>query len=87
MLNAQYLLDRGDDMPKNIIFGDDVGVSLGSIDDNKLVVVLIVPDDTIDPVSDQFEVMVRLSRGEEEVDFAVLMLKNKFGAVFVGKHS
>ena len=74
-------------MPKNIIFGDDVGVSLGSIDDNKLVVVLIVPDDTIDPVSDQFEVMVRLSRGEEEVDFAVLVLKNKFSAVFVGKHS
>lgn len=87
VFDAEYFFDWGDDISKNIVFGDDVGEGLCSIDDNEFVVVFVVPDYFVYSICNKFEVMIGLGGGEEEIDFSVLMLEYEFGSVFVGKHS
>lgn len=65
LFNAKYFLDRNDDVAKDVIFGDDIGIGLRPIDDDELIMVLIVPNDLVDPIGDQLNVMIWLSGGEE----------------------
>ena len=50
IFDGKNLIDWHDDVTKNIVFGDDVGVGLSSVDDDKLVGILIVPDDPVNSI-------------------------------------
>lgn len=74
LLNAKYFFDRCHNMSKNIIFRNDIRISLRSIDNNKLIMIFIIPNDPINSISDQLNMMIRLGSWEEKIDLTILML-------------
>ena len=87
IFNSQDLINWHDDIPKNIIFRYDIRVSLSSIDDDKLIGILVVPDDPIDSICDHLDVVVGFGCREEQIHFTVLMLEDQFGTIFIGKYT
>ena len=86
-LQAEDFIDRGHDMAKDVILGDDVGEGSRAIQDDKLMQVLIIPDNLIDPVCYEIQVMVRLSGGEEEINLSILVLQDDLCSILVGEDS
>lgn len=49
--------------------------------------ILIIPNNLINPICDQIQVMVGLSSGEEEIDLSILMLQDDLCSIFIGEDS
>lgn len=87
LLNAKYLVDRSHYITKNVIFWDNIRKCSVSVDDCKLVRILIVPEHFIDSICHKFDMMVGFCCGEEEIDLSILMLEDEFCSIFIWKHS
>ena len=74
-------------MSKDVILGDDVRESSCAIQYDKLMKVLIVPDNLINPIGDKIQVMVGFSGREEQIDFSILVLENNLCSIFVREDS
>lgn len=85
LLDTENFLDGGDNVAEDVVFGDDIGVGLSSVDDDKLIVIFIVPNGLVDAVGDELHVVIGLGGGEEEVHLAVLVLQDQFGTIFIGE--
>ena len=57
-INTQNLIDRRHNIPKNIVFGNNVRISQSSIDNDKFIRILIVPNNPIDSVRHKFQMIV-----------------------------
>ena len=58
---------------------------MSTVDDNELIGILIVPNDSIDPIRYLLNMVIGLSCREKQVDLSILMLKDQFGSILVGK--
>ena len=87
LFNSKYFIDWDYYVSKDIVFGNDIRESSISIDDSKLIRILVIPKHFIYPVGYKFEVVVRLGSGEEKVDLSILVLENEFCAIFVAENS
>ena len=76
LFDTEYLVDRSHYISKDVIFGDDIGIGEGTINNNKLIRILVIPNDSINPISHQFQMMVRFSSREEQIYLSVLVLQN-----------
>ena len=74
ILNIKDFIDWGHYIPENVVFWDDVSESFISIHYDKLIEVLVVPDNLIDSICDELDVMIGLRCWEEKIGFAILML-------------
>lgn len=72
---------------KNIVPRDDVRVGRISVDNNKLVLVLIVPQNFISPIGYQLQMMICFGCRSKEIYLSILMLKDDFCSVLVREHS
>jgi hypothetical protein len=52
LFERENLIDWGNDVPENIIFWNYIGVSVSSIDNHELILILIIPDDPINSIGD-----------------------------------
>ena len=87
LLNTEYLVDRSNNISENIIFGYDIRIGKGTINKNKLISILIIPNNPINPISHQLQMMVWFSSREEKIYLTVLVLKNQFSSVFVREYT
>lgn len=58
LFEAENLVDRSDDMSKDVIFGDDVRECSCAIQNHKLMKILIVPYNLINPIGNEIQVMI-----------------------------
>ena len=65
LLQGEYLMNWGDDVSEDVVFVNDVGVSNCSVHEYELVMVLVVPNDPVDPISGERKMIIGLRSGEK----------------------
>ena len=87
MIVRQDFKDRCDNITKDIVSGDYIRVGCISIDNYKLVLVLIIPEHPIYTIRKQLDMMISFCSREEEVGLPVLVLEDQLGSIFVWEHA
>jgi hypothetical protein len=76
LINTQNLINRTNNIAKNIILGNGITKAITATNNNKLGGVLIIPDNPINALGEEFYVVVGLGGGVEEVQLGVLVLED-----------
>jgi len=63
-------------MSKNIIFGNNIGKSITTINNYKLICILIIPNNSIHSISHKMNIMIRFSCWEEKINLSILVLED-----------
>ena len=67
LLQGEYLMHWSDDVPKDVVFVNDVGVSNCSVHEYELIMILVVPNNPVDPISGERKMVVGLRCGEKQI--------------------
>ena len=65
LLQGEYLMNWDDDVSEDVVFVNDVGVSNCSVHEYELVMVLVVPNNPVDPISGERKMIIGLRSGEK----------------------